>query len=324
MKDLILITAYTPDDRRKQILMNLVKSAIHPDFDIMVSSHSSIPNEICKLVNFTVFERENLLLTDIDYKYSMFYSADNFTITSTEVANFNHVIAAIRVLGIGINLAKSLGYTKVHYIEYDSLIEKHDELIENSKLLDTHSAVYYRPITNDPICDVTYPNSPLSLNLNTISDKWFDITYESLMKFISDNEHKTIEDYEQTLLFEINDCIEKPMITFGKIKDMNLALSVIYDTPESPWIIPFVDHDHQLFILAESRDPNNPIRITCIINDSITHNYEVSAFMQWLTAPIGMYYEVSTLKILLNDKLIKQYDFDSIDRTKFADRNKLM
>ncbi len=49
LKDLFLITAYTPDDERKNLLRDFISSIDKKLFDIMVVSHSSIPEDTAML-----------------------------------------------------------------------------------------------------------------------------------------------------------------------------------------------------------------------------------------------------------------------------------
>jgi hypothetical protein len=54
MKDLIMVTAYCPNDEREYILRNLVTSLEnHKDmFEVMIVSHTPIPLDIQKKVNY--------------------------------------------------------------------------------------------------------------------------------------------------------------------------------------------------------------------------------------------------------------------------------
>ena len=66
MKDLFLITAYTPDDERKNLLRDFISSIDKKLFDIMVVSHSSIPEDIINKVNYFIYDSSNVLLTDFE------------------------------------------------------------------------------------------------------------------------------------------------------------------------------------------------------------------------------------------------------------------
>ena len=142
MKDLFLITAYTPDDERKDLLRNFVSSIDRELFDVMVVSHSSIPEDVINKINYFIYDSSNILLTDVEYKYLMFYGNEKFNITTTENRPFNHFLAAWKLVTLGLSNAKNEGYKKVHCIEYDTELSSLDEFIENSSLLDRHSLVY--------------------------------------------------------------------------------------------------------------------------------------------------------------------------------------
>ena len=85
MKDLFLITAYTPDDERKDLLRNFVSSIDRELFDVMVVSHSSIPEDVINKINYFIYDSSNILLTDVEYKYLMFYGNEKFNITTTNI-----------------------------------------------------------------------------------------------------------------------------------------------------------------------------------------------------------------------------------------------
>ena len=81
MKPIIIISAYCPDDERKLMLENCVNSLqpIRKDFDILISTHSYIPEYIGKKTIATRSnhgDRYGEVATNKDvhciYKYSFF------------------------------------------------------------------------------------------------------------------------------------------------------------------------------------------------------------------------------------------------------------
>ena len=61
MKDLILITAYCPDEYRENILRNLVNSftRFKNTFDVLIVSHTPIPLDIQNKVNYCSYDIKN-------------------------------------------------------------------------------------------------------------------------------------------------------------------------------------------------------------------------------------------------------------------------
>ena len=147
MKDLILITAYCPDDNRLNKLRNLVRglSEYKDKIDIMIVSHTSIPVDIQKNVNLYLFDDKNELLTDWDLITQPWFSpnGNSRSIQSGLLTNRNTQLAIWRMFILGFSLAKNIGYKKVHQIEYDCEIQSIDEIQKNSDLLNTYNCVYY-------------------------------------------------------------------------------------------------------------------------------------------------------------------------------------
>ena len=83
-KDLILITSYTPDSIRKNLLLDSLKSIDKNKFDIMVSSHSSISEEALEYCNYFIYDKKNTLLFDLEYKLSYWFLCSAFKIYTTE------------------------------------------------------------------------------------------------------------------------------------------------------------------------------------------------------------------------------------------------
>ena len=78
MKDLIVIGSYCPDEERIQLLNNCVESlnGLRKDFDIMILSHSIIPDYIIKKVDYSFYFKKNELIVDYitikKIKFSLF------------------------------------------------------------------------------------------------------------------------------------------------------------------------------------------------------------------------------------------------------------
>ena len=146
MKELILITAYCPDQKRKDQLNNLVNSLqpFRKEYDICISSHTHIPLEITEKVDYTIYDKENPILTDLDYLSSSWgIPFKDYTIYSTFVGKGTYILAILRLMILGNGLAKTMGYQKVHKFEYDAVINDISCLKDNSKLLYEYDYVYY-------------------------------------------------------------------------------------------------------------------------------------------------------------------------------------
>ena len=176
-KDLILVTSYCDTKEKLNVLRNLVNQiSNHRDkFDLMVISHTLIPEDISEKTTLSIYDSKNELLYDFDLRSTPWFDPNNERpIHSIFTGFFNTHLAIWRMIIMGNSIAKNLGYKKVHHLEYDSDIKDFSEFYENSKILDYKDAVFYNKIvsTVDPIVFGTFQSyrvdklHPEFLNLN--------------------------------------------------------------------------------------------------------------------------------------------------------------
>lgn len=308
-KDLILITAYVPDDRRQQMLRNLVYGINRNDFDIMISSHSFIPQDIFEKSDYVIYEQKNDIDFQVNNKFYFFFHDTNFSIISTEPKRYNHYVPVIRHISSGLIYAKSLGYENVHYFEYDSLIENDEELKENSKLLKKYSAVYYDPP------HLSFPNSPISFNLNKISQRWFSLDRSNYEEFLrKPTSTKLVEEYEWILLNEGESLFKKQTLD---LKSKNIHIALNHDLEDNKWIVPVYDPSNKsLFIFSwveSDEDVNSEVII--ILNGERAIKINRSFKSLWSIHNLGGVNEVKEIKIIVNNQIRREYNFnkESID-----------
>lgn len=316
-KDLILITAYTPDTNRQELLRKLVNKINKDTFDIMISSHSFIPNDVFEKVDYFVYEKNNDLDFEIDKKFSFYYFNELFEIKTTEVKKFNHFKAVIRHISSGLIYAKKLGYNFVHYFEYDSLIEDDCELIDNSKLLNTYSAVFYS------LPHLPFPNSPLSLNLNKISESWFDLDNNKYEEFLNNpSSTKLGEEYEWILLSEKEDIFKKD---YNSLREKNIFVGLNEDLEDNKWIVPIYnssDDTLSIFSWVETQQDLNS-EVYVILNETHLFKLNRNYLYGWTMTQMGKKEDIQSIKIIVNNIVRRSYNFDKIDINTYIKYNYL-
>ena len=319
MKDLFLITAYTPDDERKDLLRNFVSSIDRELFDIMVVSHSSIPEDVINKINYFIYDSSNILLTDVEYKYLMFYGNEKFNITTTENRPFNHFLAAWKLVTLGLLNAKNEGYKKVHCIEYDTELSSLDEFIENSGLLDRHSLVYYS--TNYQPSIISFP---ISFHLDKINEQWFICDEEDLKNQLLTKHIKTIEDHELKILANEPNKLKKSHLL---LSENNIKINTYYSGGEDIWVTPVVDKNNNLIVF--SYNPRQHLtkkdilvyNIKILVNDEFYTNYD-NKLGGWHLTFVKNFDKIKNLTIIRNNKKIVNYDFNKIDKQQFKELNR--
>ena len=140
------VTILKFDSRARVAESNLINSLqpFRKEYDICISSHTHIPLEITEKVDYTIFDKENLILTDLDYLSSSWgIPFEDYTIYNTFVGKGTYILAIFRLMILGNGLAKTIGYQKIHQLEYDAVINDISCLKDNSLLLEEYDYVYY-------------------------------------------------------------------------------------------------------------------------------------------------------------------------------------
>ena len=318
MKDLILITTYSPDNIRKGMLRNFVNSINKELFDIMVVSHSSIPIDVIENVDYFIYDAKNDILTEPKHKYSMFFNTSDFEVISTENRTFNHALAALKLVTLGLSTARNEGYKKVHCIEYDTEMKSDQEFIENSNLLEENSLVYYKTDYTPSLISF-----PVSFNLDKINPQWFEFNEEYLEEWITKDPYKTIENYEILLINKES----KPYSKFyTKLKENGLKINLYYSGGEDVWVTPVVDKNNQfqLFLWNKSTPMNGQdtllYNVQVIINNKNYINLDVP-LNSWKIQPLGNFDDITTLTIIRNGIKIQDYNFNEINKSQYKSFN---
>jgi hypothetical protein len=314
-KDLILITCFVPDEKRQQMLRDLIYNINKDDYDIMISSHSRIPEDVFNKIDFFVYEKENALDFKYSNKFHFFYGSSIQQIKTTEPKKYNHFIPVIRHIISGLIYARSLGYKKVHYFEYDSLIKNDKELKENSKLLDEYSAVYYQPK------HLPYPNSPISFNLDEISEKWFDLDYANFESFLKKPKStRLVEEYEWDLLNSKGKIYKKD---FQDLSDNQIYAALNSDIEKNKWIVPVYKKENNsinIFSWVENEEDAGS-DVVVVVNDSKVIKINRPFRGYWSLDLLGDISEIKKIKIIVDDQVSRKYEFNEETINEFIVNN---
>lgn len=310
-KNLILLTAYTPDSQRKNILLDALKSIDKNKFDIMVSSHSSIPEEAFEYCDYFVYDKNNTLLFDTKYKLSFWFSCNTFKIFTSEYKDYNHIIAAGSLTINGLSSAKNFGYNKVHWFDYDTIFLDDSELIENSILLDSHSIIWYRHPDLETF-------SGMSFNLNKIDQDWFDTSNNAFYSFLDNSEVNTLELFNYSLISKRNDTFEKNLLSLQE--KINISR---YSADESDWVIVVWNELNNEFMLFNYNKTGTNNNIYAIVNNSRIENMFNNQKETYIIKSLGKIEDIQSIKLILNDKVIRNYDFNIINKEEYILKNKL-
>jgi hypothetical protein len=311
MKELILITSHTPDNNREHLLRNLVKCVKNTEYDIMVVSHTPIPKDIMEDVDYFFFDKKNPLIYDIKDKNSFIFENSDFIIRSTETKKYNHSLACLKLIKLGLINAKILKYEKVHFFEYDSLIKDFSEIQENSKLIDRVGVVCYKPT------GINWPNSPMSFNLNKLSELWFDFSDNNYYEFMSNKFSKLNEEY---LMFLINHGGEYIYKSILDLDGKGVEVGLYHDSDKFPWLVVIHNQSTNNITFFGWNKTNIELETKIIINNKNIFIKKITPNL-WTLINVGNFEDVSHVVIMVNDEIKNILDFNLIDREIFKERN---
>jgi hypothetical protein len=314
MKDLLLITSYCPDEVRENILRDLINSLtkFNEKYDIMIVSHTPIALDIQKKVNYFLYDSKNEILTDSDLLNQPWFSpTESRVIQSSFLSKKNTVLAMWRMMILGFSLAKNLGYSKVHQIEYDCHIIEDSEISKNSDLLGTYDSVVYFD-TKDNTQEIMF-GSFQSYYLPNVDDVLINLDENKIKNIIRESDTKSPE----VLLYRI--------LSRGKIYKKNReSLEVngnkfgIFDGQVSknlnPWSVPFYDRsDDHIYFITWNTKISNGIESQVIVNKSKIHHIDNTPLNHWKLIDLGHISEINNLLIIENNQVRDFFELSSDD-----------
>jgi hypothetical protein len=302
MKDLILITAYCPDDDRETILRNLVTSLkeYKDNFDLMIVSHTPIPIDIQKKVDVCIYDKKNEILYDWDLlNQPWFIPEGNSRIQSSFLSKKNTHLAIWRLMILGFANAKNLGYSKVHHIEYDCEINEISEFVENGNLLNENNSVVY--MDNQKNTAPVMFGSFQSYFIPKIDDLLINLNEEKIKDLIRNSISKSPEglllgliEKSDNVIIKNRDILEEKGNKFGVVNSQSIN--------KNPWSVPFYDHltDNVDFISWNTTN-NEGIEYKIIVNNSNCIHIPKVNIGHWFITFLGKLEEINSIIILEND-----------------------
>lgn len=309
MKELILIGAHCPDDEREKLLDECVNvlQRCRNQYDILICGHTEIPSYISKKVDYVFYDKNNDLITDLKYLNQPWFSpVDGMTIMSTYISKYSTYLAVYRLLIFGLGFAKMFKYKKVHYVEYDTIMNDLSELYDNSNLLDKYDNVVIQKEQRNYEVNIAWPmGNFMSFKVDKIDEIFTTYDKEKLLDILIESNAKTNEKITNDIMKLNGNSIYIKDYDFIKNKDILFSLSDKTSKEEgSYWTVPFYHtKEDKVYVIVWNSKDEEPINTTFIINNDrmITLN-NVNKF-GWKMADIGNIDDINSILILVNNKI---------------------
>jgi len=313
MKDLIMISSYCNTKEKEEVLRNLVSqiSKQKDTFDIMIVSHTVVPDDISDKCDLVFYDKKNELLYDWDLRCKPWFNPGNTRqIMSIFTGFFNTHLAIWRMLILGNSLAKNIGYNKVHHIEYDTSISDFTELIENSKLLNEYDCVTYTK-TKDTVDSILF-GSYQAYRLDTLHEDLLKLNEDELKNKIRNSEDKSPEKMLQDLLHDNKKIFVKHKSLLDNNGNNFGMTHNNLSTNHTAWCLPYHDRlTNKLgFVIWNMEEGNGPINVKLIYNDDIVFNFGDVLPQHWVMRDIDDFNSAKKLVVTINDKVRDVFDFE--------------
>jgi hypothetical protein len=146
--EIVVITAYPDTEQKMGYLNELIDNVTSFGYDIMISTHYPIPDTVKNKVTYNVVDCTDNLLYKEEYEkhgvVNIIYNVtdDRKLIKSTD---YTHGYAVWTLWENAVLYLKEIDwYDKIHFIDYDCIVQDKRYLENHSALLDQSSFVFYK------------------------------------------------------------------------------------------------------------------------------------------------------------------------------------
>ena len=149
--EIVVITAYPDTPEKENFLIDCIKNIKLLGYNIMISSHYNISQDILNMVDDSVIDLTDNLLYRNEYNTynvsSYIYSSNNQRYI-TRSMKFNHGFSVWTLWQNAINKLDGDKYKKIHVVDYDCLITDNRYLMEHNIHLEKNDFVFYKSTDN--------------------------------------------------------------------------------------------------------------------------------------------------------------------------------
>ena len=320
-KELISIGAHCPNQESKKLLLDCLKSlqSSRDKYDILVVSHVPIENYIYDYVDYIFYDKNNEILYNLEYINPPWFSPNlQMKFISSYVTGSNTYLAAYRLFIAALGIAKSMGYKKVHWVEYDSYFTNTDFLSVNSNHLENNVAVQY--VENLTHNHLAWGYGCIqSINIEKLNSTFLEYNREKLLNLLTKNPNKTCESITEEVYLMDGESIYKEEIKSLTNIGCKFNLSRELSSNEMDnWVVPVYNREtNNIDALVWNNKFESPIKANFIINGEKTIYFNEVHLHAWHVKTLGSLDEINDILIIVNDKIKLKIDFNLVSKEQF-------
>jgi len=305
-KELIYVTAFCPTEEQEIRLERCINALSNIGYDIAIVSHTHIPFHIQKKCQYYIYDHLNDISDDDKLLSLINFSFSNCIINSRYFQKNFYGFAILRMINLISNLAINFKYEKIHYVEYDVIVEDPNLFKENSKLLDTYDSILY---THGGNKEGGLIGGLHSCRVDKLPDLFKNYDRDMVYESISTTENMSLEDLVKSsfllsgnVLFVDKNSLHN-YVTFGEdfmIRNVHYTL--------------FYDGETNLVNIFYKNILDRSVNVMVVVDDSGIINFR-SEQGHWNIRSVGNINEIKKIAIYIDDKLshVKYFSDDNIE-----------
>jgi len=222
MKEIVIISSHADSEEKILTLSNCISQINKQGFDIILSSHIPIPENIVNTVNYFVYDSTNLPIIfgedEFDKSYSFYFTNGDYYQSSQAIKY--HSYSILRLYTNALAIAWANGYSISHFVNYDyiineeSLLKKHSYMLESCDIFGYHDLSYDANMRSLDCGIFSARIDPfLNCSKNIKSKKDFLVENEPVLesfihKYFSDKNGLKIKSDDRSLLLNSDNVID--------------------------------------------------------------------------------------------------------------------
>jgi len=216
--DVIIILSHTNSPSKVEILKQCITSLKKYGKKIILSTHSTFPEDVIEEVDYIVYDKENPIIYPQDFEGRQGTGFDwlNLGYYFHEIPFPNHAYCVLTLMKNGVELAQSLGYKNSHLIHYDCVFLDEDIINDNNNKL----------INYDMVCYVS------ELHKHNVDPNFMSVSNHSFLRTFKDINNKkdyaynkddaTFETFLMLRFTNYNKTLVKPFSELGQKNNINI------------------------------------------------------------------------------------------------------
>ena len=310
MKEIILISAYTPDLKRQDDLRNLVISLKDLNYRICLVTHTSTPQDIIDRCDYFLYDKENEVLYDPEIKYWYNHTFKNIAFSFVDYSTIStHMLPVFRMYLGGLMYLKSLGEEIVHMIEYDTIVKNKEMWDQNVEILKEKDAVFYSfprfYENNNLVCVYGFQ----SVNVKNIPyDLLFFSQPELKTQYLNYYQSQKFPIFERMIFDNVWSKLNYHVFELNSEDDLEQSFTTNTIRVKSnfpPTNIHFFENKFHVFSCNNTEDS---INLDVIINKKHNINTIINP-NTWFWYPLN-FDNIEHIKIFINNILLKELDLN--------------